>query len=183
MNACIYSWSLFVYINISKERQRHLSAYSIYPKSKPKQDGVKLKETIMENKQAKQNFIDKAVEARTSLFGILLAYDQITAKDNENTAENYPFVGSFDEWICEYDLWIETLKKNFFPESETYRPTIMVKDLKAILNELDDDIQIVVRDEKSDWWLNIESLQLPDEESGNFTLTFYPKDDFDNRQF
>ena len=160
-----------------------MSAYSIYMNIKPKQDGVKLKETVMNNREAKQNFIDRTVEARTSLFKILLAYDDITDKDNENTSENYPFVGSFDEWICEYDKWIETLKENFFPESKTYKPTIMVKDLKAILNEMDDDIQIVIRDEKSDWWLNIESLELPDEDNGNFTLTFNPKDDFDNRQF
>lgn len=152
-------------------------------KSKPKQNGVKLKETTMNNREAKQNFIDRTVEARTALFKILLAYDDITDKDNENTSENYPFVGSFDEWICEYDNWIETLKGNFFPESKTYKPTITVKDLKAILNEMDDDIQIVIRDEKSDWWLNIESLELPDEDNGNLTLTFNPKDDFDNRQF
>jgi hypothetical protein len=160
-----------------------LSTHSIYPKSKPKQDGVKLKETVMDNKAAKQNFIDMAIGARRFLFNILLAYDQISAEDNEKTAENYPFVGSFDEWICEYDLWIETLKENFFPESKTYKPTIMVKDLKAILNEMDDDIQIVIRDEKSDWWLNIESLELPNEDDGHFTLTFNPKDNFDNRQF
>ena len=160
-----------------------MSAYSIYPKTKHKQDGVTLKETTMNNKEAKQNFIDMTVEARTSLFKILLAYDQISGEDNEKTAENYPFTGSFDEWICEYDLWIETIKESFFPESKTYKPTIMVKDLKAILNEMDDDIQIVIRDEKSDWWLNIESLELPDEENGSFTLTFNPKDNFDNRQF
>jgi hypothetical protein len=137
----------------------------------------------MENRQAKENFIERAVEARSALYKILLAYDFISDKDNENTAENYPFIGSFDEWICEYDLWIETLNKNFFPESKQYKPTIMVKDLKAILNELDDDIQIVIRDEKADWWLNIDSLELPDEDNGNFTLTFNPKDNFDNRQF
>ena len=137
----------------------------------------------MNKQESKQHFIDMAVEARKSLFNILLAYDHISFKDNENTREHFPFDRSFDEWICEYDKWIDTLKENFFPESKTYKPTIMVKDLKAILNEMDDDIQIVIRDEKSDWWLNIESLELPDEKNGSFTLTFNPKDNFDNRQF
>jgi len=59
----------------------------------------------------------------------------------------------------------------------------MVKDLKAILDKLDDDTHIVIRDEKSDWWLNIDSLDLPDEDNGNITLTFNPKNNFDNRQF
>jgi hypothetical protein len=137
----------------------------------------------MENKQGKQKFIDRAEEARQSLFKILLAYDDITDRDNEDTSENYPFTGSFDEWIFEYDLWVETLKEKFFPESKTYSPTITVKDLKAILSGMDDDIQIVIRDEKADWWLNIESLELPDEDNGNLALTFNPKDNFDNRQF
>ena len=72
----------------------------------------------------------------------------------------------------EYDLATRWIKLDF-----------MVKDLKAILNKLDDDIQIVIRDEKNDWWLNIESLELPDEDDGSYTLTFNPKDNFDNRQF
>ena len=58
----------------------------------------------------------------------------------------------------------------------------MVKDLKAILDKLDDDTYIVIRDEKNDWWLNIESVDLPDDD-GSITLTFNPKDNFDNRQF
>ena len=137
----------------------------------------------MNNREAKQNFIDMAVAARTSLFKILLAYDQISSKDNENTAEDFPFDRSFDEWICEYDKWIETLKGNFFPETKEYSPTIYVKDLKAILNGLDDDTHVVVKSEKDDWWLNIVSLEVPDEDNGNIALTFYTKDNFDNRQF
>jgi hypothetical protein len=39
----IYNKSLFVSTKENKERHKDLSAYSIYPKSKPKQDGVKLK--------------------------------------------------------------------------------------------------------------------------------------------
>jgi hypothetical protein len=68
-------------------------------------------------------------------------------------------------------------------KTDGFEPTIMVKDLKAILDKLDDDVQIVINDEKNSWWLNIESLELPDEDNGSFTLTFNPKDNFDNRQF
>jgi hypothetical protein len=137
----------------------------------------------MENRQAKENFIERAVEARSALYKILLAYDFISDKDNENTSENYPFVGSFDEWICEYDLWIETLTKNFFPETKEYKPTITVGELKAILENIEDSTQIVVSDEVNSWWLNIESLEIPDEEEQVFTVVFHTKDNFDNRQF
>lgn len=137
----------------------------------------------MENRQGKENFIDRAVEARSALYKILLAYDFISDKDNENTSENYPFTGSFDEWICEYDLWIETLTNKFFPTNKKYKPTITVGELKAILEDIDDNTQIVVRDNANDWWLNIESLEIPNEEEGMFTVTFNTVDDFDNRQF
>lgn len=137
----------------------------------------------MYNKQGKRNFVIAALEARQSLYKILMAYDQISSYENEMTAEKYPFEYSFDEWICEYDTWIESLSNKFFPEKSEFRPTITVKHLKQILVALEDDTQIVVRDEKNDNWLNIRTIELPDEDEGMFTLTFHTVDDFDNRQF
>lgn len=137
----------------------------------------------MENKEGKQKFIDAAVETRKHLFNILLAYDDLSGEDNQKTAECYPFNGSFDEWLCEYDNWVDSLKEQFFPENKAFNPTITVKELKAIISDLDDHTQIVVRDEKDEWWLNIKTLELPDEDNGMFTLTFHTNDDFETIQF
>lgn len=127
---------------------------------------------------ARKNFIDKTMEAKKSLLDILIAYDDLTQEDNEKTAENYPFGGSFDEWLAEYDNWIDTLINQFFPTEKTYFPTITIRELKELLNQLNDDTQIVVSDEKNGWWLNIHKVEFPNEDEGMFTLTFHTKDNF-----
>lgn len=133
--------------------------------------------------ESRKNFLDKAKIARESLYHLLIAYEYLDYEDNGSTAEKYPFDGSFDEWICEYDTWIETLENNWFIENKKYYPTLTVGDLKKVLEKIEDDTtHVVIRDDKNDWWLNIESLEIPRGEE-LFTLTFYPKDNFDNRQF
>lgn len=137
----------------------------------------------MTTEESRKNFLDKAKIARESLYHLLIAYEYINDEDNVSTAEKYPFVHSFDEWICEYDIWIETLENNWFIENKKYYPTLTVGDLKKVLEKIEDDTtQVVIRDDKNDWWLNIVSLEIPKGEE-LFTLTFYPKDNFDNRQF
>lgn len=138
---------------------------------------------MTDNYIKRKQFIEAARKLCTPFMDLTTAWQELSSEDNGETSVGYPFTGSFDEWVYYFDEWLTNLEKKFSLKTDDFKPTIMVKDLKAILNELDDDIQIVIRDEKSDWWLNIESLELPDEDNGSFTLTFYPTDNFDNRQF
>ena len=130
----------------------------------------------------RKHFIEAARNLWTPFVELTTAWQELSSEDNGETSIDYPFTGSFDEWIYFYSEWLNRLDEKFSLKTEDFEPTIMVKDLKAILDKLDDDIQIVIRDEKNDWWLNIESVDLPDDD-GSITLTFNPKDNFDNRQF
>ena len=131
----------------------------------------------------RKNFIEAARNLWKPFVELTTAWHELSFEDNTETSIGYPFSGSFDEWIYSYSEWLNRLDEKFSLRTEGFHPTIMVKDLKAILDKLDDDTHIVIRDEKSDWWLNIDSLDLPDEDNGSITLTFNPKDNFDNRQF
>jgi hypothetical protein len=131
----------------------------------------------------RKHFIEAARNLWTPFVELTTAWQELSSEDNGETSIDYPFTGSFDEWIYFYSEWLNRLDEKFSLKTEDFEPTIMVKDLKAILDKLDDDTHIVIRDEKNDWWLNIESVDLPDEDNGSITLTFNPKDNFDNRQF
>jgi hypothetical protein len=131
----------------------------------------------------RKHFIEAARNLWTPFIELTTAWQELSSEDNTETSIGYPFTGSFDEWIYFYSEWLNRLDEKFSLQTEGFEPTIMVKDLKAILDKLEDDTHIVIRDEKNDWWLNIESVDLPDEDDGSITLTFNPKDNFDNRQF
>ena len=131
----------------------------------------------------RKNFIEAAKNLWKPFVELSLAWNELSFEDNIETSIGYPFSGSFDEWTYSYSEWFNNLDQKFSIQTEGFHPTITVKDLKAILDKLDNDIQIVINDEKNSWWLNIESLDLPDEDNGSFTLTFNPKDTFDTRQF
>jgi hypothetical protein len=131
----------------------------------------------------RKHFIEAAKNLWTPFVELTTAWQELSSEDNTETSIGYPFTGSFDEWIYFYSEWLNRLDEKFSIQTEGFEPTIMVKDLKAILDKLEDDTHIVIRDEKNDWWLNIESVDLPDEDDGSITLTFNPKDNFDNRQF
>lgn len=131
----------------------------------------------------RKQFIEAARNLWKPFTDLADAWQELSSEDNGETSVEYPFTGSFDEWIHSYCEWLDKLDEKFSIQTEGFSPTITVKDLKSILNQLDDDIQIVIRDEKSDWWLNIQSLEIPNEDDGCFTVTFNPTDNFDNRQF
>ena len=141
------------------------------------------KEKMTNNYIKRKQFIEAAKSLWKPFMDLTTAWQELSSEDNTETGIDYPFTGSFDEWIFYYAEWLNKLDEKFSIQTEGFFPTITVKNLKAVLNKLDDDVQIVIRDEKSDWWLNIQSLDLPDEDDGNFTLTFNPTDNFDNRQF
>ena len=132
---------------------------------------------------SRKQFITAAGNLWKPLMELTMAWEKLSQEDSGETGDNYPFQGSFDEWIYEYANWFDKLAEKFSLQIDDFEPTITVKQLKEILNVIDDDTQIVVKDEKNDWWLNIHEVQLPDEDDGNFTLTFYTKNNFDTRQF
>ena len=132
---------------------------------------------------SRKEFIKAAGNLWTPLMELTMAWEKLSNEDNGETSVNYPFNGSFDEWTYEYANWFDKLSEKFRLQTDEFNPTITVKQLKEILNAIDDDTQIVVKDKNNDWWLNIDEVQLPDEDDGNFTLTFYTKDNFDTRQF
>lgn len=141
-----------------------------------------MKET-KNNYTARKEFIDAVGNLWTPLMKLTMAWEQLSVEDNSETSVNYPFTGSFDEWIYEYANWMNHLIEKFLVQTNNFQPTITVKQLKTILNQIDDDIQIVVANQDKSWWLNIDSVELPDEDNGSFTLTFHTRNDFDTRQF
>lgn len=141
-----------------------------------------MKETY-NNYIARKEFIDAAGSLWTPLMKLTMAWEQLSAEDNGETSVNYPFTGSFDEWIYEYANWMNNLIEKFLLQTNNFQPTITVKQLKAILNQIDDDTQIVVSNQDKSWWLNITEVEMPNEDDGMFTLTLHTKDNFDTRQF
>ena len=132
---------------------------------------------------SRKEFIKAAGSLWEPIMNLTHAWEKLSHEDNDETGEQYPFNGSFDEWIYEYANWFDKLSEKFRLQTDEFHPTITVKQLKEILNVIDDDTQIVVSNKDRNWWLNIDEVQLPDEDDGNFTLTFHTKDDFDTRQF
>lgn len=132
---------------------------------------------------SRKEFIKAAGSLWEPIMNLTHAWEKLEHKDNDETGHDYPFNGSFDEWIYEYAKWFDHISEKFSIQTEDFSPTITVKQLKEILGLVDDDTQVVVSDKARDWWLNIDEVQLPDEDNGCFTLTFHTKDDFDTRQF
>ena len=128
-------------------------------------------------------FINAIVDIYPKLYTALLAWENLTEEDNGLTSEKNPFGMSFDEWMAEYLCWVGHMRKVFSSRFISYSPTLTVGDLKKIIESINDDTQIVVADQKEDWWLNIAQVEIPDEEDGMFTLTFHTKNTFDTRQF
>lgn len=134
------------------------------------------------NQLSKQqsDFIEKANNVTRSIYELLIKWQELGEQDENLVCENYPFTESLDEVWATVSDWNENLIYNFQKASK-FSPTINVGQMKKILDGLDDEEQIVIWDERKLWWLNIESVEVPDQES-LFTLVLYPKDTFDTRQ-
>jgi hypothetical protein len=135
------------------------------------------------NKEKRKEFIDQSRKVYSSMYQLLLIWEKLSSDDNMTTSIDNPFKESFDEFIHSYIGWLSKLETNFAKSDFNFSPTLTVGELKKILSTVNDDTQIVVDDEKNSWWLNIKTLELPDEDDGMFTLTFHTANDFDNRQF
>ena len=131
-------------------------------------------------KEIRNKFISSGYDFLSKGIAFLDVWYELDEKANDLTqGRKYPFDQSFDEVLANFHSWISEMQK----EIHSLPPTITVKDLKSILESIDEDTQVVVRDEENDGWLNIVEVENPNEESGMFTLTFHTKDNFDTRQF
>jgi hypothetical protein len=127
-------------------------------------------------------FIKSANTLTRSLYDLLIKWQDLETKDDNLACEDYPFNESLDEVWARTSNWNEDLIERF-QKSNKFSPTITVKDLKKVIELLNDDVQVVVATEnEGGWWLNIEEVEMPDND-GMFTLTFHTKDNFDPRQF
>ena len=80
---------------------------------------------------------------------------------------------------AESGILIPTTTKGFTMNTE--KGILTVGQMKAILANFSDDIQICVANE--DWYLNIAKIELPElEDTTRFAITFVTSDDFDPRQ-
>lgn len=136
----------------------------------------------IEKYEERKEFMKNVKAMLDPMYQLLLSWEKLSSKDNDETSVNVPFSQSFDEFYAEYVNWAWNLNEKFLPKTETFYPTITVGDMKKILAVLDDDVQIVISKDEESWWLNINSVELPDGD-GMFTLTLHPKDNFDTRQF
>lgn len=130
---------------------------------------------------SRKEFIKAANNLWAPFMELTKTWEALSNEDNGETVDHYPFNGSFDEWTYEYGHWLEKITEKFCLQTDEFNPTITVKQLKDILNVLDDDTQIVVYNEAKSWWLNIDQVELP--ENDGLTLTFYTKNNFETTQF
>jgi hypothetical protein len=80
---------------------------------------------------------------------------------------------------AESGILIPTTTKGFTMNTE--KGILTVGQMKAILANFSDEIQICVANE--DWYLNIAKIELPElEDTTRFAITFVTSDDFDPRQ-
>lgn len=131
-------------------------------------------------KQARENFIQQIDKCWSEMYKLLLRWEELEEDDHDDIAEDYPLQESYDEWLCEFAKWIDTIKEKFTNE---FKPTLTVAQLKKIIEKLDDHTQIVIAKPDNDWWLNIHALEMPDEEKGTLALVLYTKDNFSTIQF
>lgn len=125
-------------------------------------------------------FIKSANKLTNAFHDLLIKWHTLDSKDDQLACIDYPFGESLEDVWATVSEWNENIIKNF-KESNNFSPTITVGQMKKVLDGLDDDEQIVIWDEQKMWWLNIGSVDIPDQEN-LFTLVLYPKDTFDTRQ-
>lgn len=65
-------------------------------------------------------------------------------------------------------------------ETKTQNGILTVGQLRAILATIPDHEQITIATDS--WWLNVESVDTPDEENGNASVILYTADTYDTRQ-
>lgn len=126
-------------------------------------------------------FIKSANKLTNAFHDLLIKWHTLDSEDDQLACIGYPFGESLEDVWASVSQWSEGIIKNF-KESNHFSPTITVRQMKKVLDGLEDDEQIVIWDEQKMWWLNIGSVDVPDQEN-LFTLVLYPKDTFDTRQF
>lgn len=109
---------------------------------------------------------------------------EVVPKDFEkkiNGNPNYPFQESLDEVVASVGQWVLELKKVVDDYYKCFDPTMTVGDLRKIIKDMDDSIQIVIGNPDG-WYNNIESYEYPDGEN-YVALTLNMGDECHTRQF
>lgn len=65
---------------------------------------------------------------------------------------------------------------------KTAKGFLTVGELKAMLANCHDDVQIVVNDDSNGYYLNINEIAMPNDQD-TFAITLFTADTFDARQF
>lgn len=124
-----------------------------------------------------ESFIEQVENVGIELSKLYRCWEILSPDDSDEASNKYPFQKDLLELIADYWNWYHETKSAFTRRVKSFSPTITVGELKNILNEIDDDIQIVVEKVNGYDWLNIREVEIPDGES-MFTLTFHTADDF-----
>lgn len=126
-------------------------------------------------KPEQKEFLEEIQQGYRQMYKILMKWEKLSTKDSDAISDGYPFQHSFDEWIWEYNSWVEKVRNKF--NYHLFSPTITVGQMKEILKEYEDDVQIVVADTDNAWWFNITEVEIPDDDT-MFTLTLHTENNF-----
>lgn len=131
-----------------------------------------------------QDLVLSFEKAYGNLMKALIAWEvaprEFTKKLDDHKA--YPFNGSFDEVVYEIGSWVLELKQILDDHyKKQFEPTMTVGDLRKIIKDIDDDIQVVIGN-NNDWYSNIPTYEYPDGENYS-ALTLNMGVDCNTRQF
>jgi hypothetical protein len=96
---------------------------------------------------------------------------------NSKFSEGYPFGYDLEEVAYSSVDWLVSILENMDCQNKKYNPTITVGELKEILKQANDNDQVTVYDKEKNKWLNITSVNLPNDE-GLVTVVLNTEDTF-----
>lgn len=91
----------------------------------------------------RRNFISQLDKAYTELYKLSIDWEDLDPKDAEAVCDKYPLQDSFDDWVYEFGVWVNSVKTKF--NSTEFNPTATVGELKRFLSRFTDDVQIVIQ--------------------------------------
>lgn len=124
-----------------------------------------------------KTFLEQVEQVGVELSSLYRCWEKLSIEDSDTASTKYPFNRDLLELIANYWEWHYEISSLFSRRLRSFSPTVTVKELKQILAEIDDDVQIVVEKPEGYDWLNIREVEIPDGQS-MFTLTFHTSPDF-----
>lgn len=132
---------------------------------------------IVQISKNRKSFINATEKVYSAIANLLSQWEDLTEADSNKAAEEYPFKSSLDEVLADFGFWIERITRDLNPNFHNFYPTVTVRELRQLLDELPGDKQIVVEKDNGADWLNIRTVEFPDND-GMFTLTLHTTNDF-----